>query len=934
MHCYNVLLIHTSEPSDIVTCLREIGTTTYSIHPTLDPVENLDEYDLVVCDLDEKNGFHSLEHLHSEERSVVVIGTQESREHALSYLDNGADDILIRPFDPFEAKLRLTNLLKKRHRNKINPHVERQISNRDLLDLSRNIMLTLKQDIITFANSQASQTLGWKPKELKGYPLSEIVHPEALDHIEELLPEIAESGERLPIQWLTKSGKVIESHITATPVQEEGPGSYLIEAVDLSEQQRNLESLLQRERRYRSLVELSSNLVMIITDGVITFTNPTCDKSLGATGSPYDLIGRPLASIVATDYIPIVDGGLEEIAEMGERLPLKFLSLSGKLLDVNIGVARLKDSHEETYLLEAVDVSQQKRSAEALLEREEHLSGIVNNAPDAIITTDEQGLIESFNHSAEKIFGYTKEEAIGQDLCNFIKLPSKDPKIRECTAKEAIGLRKDNTRIDIDISVKSMIFGEHQRFVAIMRDITIQKRDHEELAFLATHDPLTKLPNSHFILKTLERLTDNTAKWVPCSVLFITLERLNRVNDLFGHQVVDQVLASVAERLNQSIGQYNIIGRWGGGKFVAIINELSRTEIASTICREIIDILSPAFQIGDNEIVIGCTIGISCFPEDCDSPSSLVKNAGMAAFAAHQEENTVFKFYSKEMEAEAEERDMLERELRLALAQNQLDVYYQPKIDLSTGYITGMEALVRWIHPDLGFISPVKFIPIAEETGQIVGIGEWILKRACLDTCKWSSQGLVDLKVAVNLSGRQFDDENLQGRVKEILDETGLSPQNLELEVTESSLMRDIDKGMRTLKSLRDLGITTAIDDFGTGYSSLSYLRRIPLDTLKIDQSFVRNLHVDPDDAAIARTIMDMAENLGLKVVAEGIEIKEHETFLKSIHCHIGQGYYYSKPVPAQKFEKLLLDLSPPAKELQERRKGYDRRKKMDRRHI
>jgi EAL domain-containing protein (putative c-di-GMP-specific phosphodiesterase class I) len=268
------------------------------------------------------------------------------------------------------------------------------------------------------------------------------------------------------------------------------------------------------------------------------------------------------------------------------------------------------------------------------------------------------------------------------------------------------------------------------------------------------------------------------------------------------------------------------------------------------------------------------------------------------------------------MEAEAEERDMLERELRLALEQEQLQVFYQPKIDLSSGKVWGMEALIRWIHPDLGFISPAKFIPIAEETGQIVTIGEWVLRKACEDTKKWLDKYQNNLKIAVNLSGRQFDEEKLPKTIKAILEDVGLPPTNLELEVTESSLMRDIDQGMNILKGLRDLGITTAIDDFGTGYSSLSYLRRIPLDTLKIDQSFVRNLHNDADDAAIARTIMDMADNLGLKVVAEGIEIKEHETFLQSIHCHIGQGYYYSKPIPAAEFENFIVNFKPLASTL------------------
>ncbi|SCA54771.1 putative Diguanylate cyclase [Candidatus Terasakiella magnetica] len=939
MNPHNVLLVDKSEPSDIVTCLQEMGISLFQSASQMPSSGDIQNIDLIIYDCDGAKGSLELDKTSQGSPAVLVVGSVETKEKAFEYLDKVADEVLIRPFDPLEAQLRISRLLKNRRKQSTAklPEQTEHIRYEKLLDLSMDIILTVSNGIITFANKTAETLLHVKEDGLEGTHITSIAQKDWVEAIEEVLPELAETGDRLPIQLLGSDGRAIHVLIGAVAIEEEGPNTYMVEAVDRSEHKQALENLLQRERRYRSLVELSSNMVFVISDGVITFTNPTCDQLLNSANDPDGLVGRPMASIVDIDYVPLIDG-LDELAELNERLPLKFRSLDGTLMDVIIGVAHMDAEQGESLLVEAVDISQQKKSAEALLEREERLSGIVDNAPDAIITMDEAGNIESFNNSAETIFGFDRSEAVEKNIFDFIQLldlqkdanPKK--KIKECSALEATGIKNDGNQIDIDLSIKSMIFGEHQRYIAIIRDVTTQKRDHEELAFLATHDPLTKLPNSHFILKTIERFTESPDSDTKCSVLFITLERLNRVNDLFGHQMVDHVLSAVANRLNETIGTYNIIGRWGGGKFVAITMGLSHDEIVNQICNEVEEALSTPFNIDDNDIVIGCTIGISCYPEDCDSPAALVKNAGMAAFAARQNENTPYLFYSKEMEAEAEERDMLERELRLALEHDQLEVYYQPKIDLSTGFIKGMEALVRWIHPDLGFISPVKFIPIAEETGQIVTIGEWILRRACQDTKDWIDQGATDLKVAVNLSGRQFDDESLLSNVKATLDETGLKPTNLELEVTESSLMRDVDQGMRTLKELRDLGITTAIDDFGTGYSSLSYLRRIPLDTLKIDQSFVRNLHVDPDDAAIARTIMDMAENLGLKVVAEGIEIAEHEEFLKTIHCHIGQGYYYSKPVPSHEFDGLLQKFSPLKGVVYERRVGVDRRRYQDRR--
>ncbi len=940
MNQHNVILIDQSEPSDIVICLQEIGIVNFKIAPTLDIDSDFSKIDLIIVDAQLTE--ECLDLFDNTARpALVTIAPKGISYDQFSFLAEEFDEVFIRPFDPYFVKLRLSNLLKTKplartawSQNKQDAHYKK------LLDLSRDIILTVTNGVVTYANKTALNTLDISQGTLIGKRLSHIAHNDCAQFIEESLPELAETQDRQQVQFKGKKNDKIHALLTVTPIPDECPNTYLLQAIDHLEQKSALETLLQRERQYKSLVEMSSNLIFIVSDGVIIYANPSSEEKLNNDRQKGTLIGRPLASIVDIDYVSIIDGSLGELAEMNERLPLKIHSLDGTLLDVVLRVAHMNSELNETYLIEAVDVSKQKRSAEALLEREERLSGIVDNAPDAIISMDEQGNIESFNNSAVKIFGLASDDAIqknlldlvrfDKDLDNFTK--NEEILLKDCSAKEAVGLHISGKEINIDLSIKSMHFGEQKSYIAIIRDVTLQKRDHEELAFLANHDPLTKLPNSHFLLKTLERITEDKSQTCVCCVLFITLERLNRVNDLFGHQMVDQVLSAVAIRLNETIGHNNIIGRWGGGKFVAIIDDLSRGHSTKEICESVITTLSQSFFIEDNEIVIGCKIGVSCYPIDCDNPSSLVKNAGMAAFAARQEENTHYLFYTKAMEAEAEERDMLERELRLALEHDQLQVYYQPKIDLSTGHIRGMEALIRWIHPDLGFISPAKFIPIAEETGQIITIGEWVLRRSCYDTQNWITQGASrHLKVAVNLSGRQLDEEKLPQTIQDILEETGLHPTNLELEVTESSLMRDIDQGMRILKSLRDLGITTAIDDFGTGYSSLSYLRRIPLDTLKIDQSFVRNLHVDPDDAAIARTIMDMADNMGLTVVAEGIEIEEHETFLQSIHCHIGQGYYYSKPVPAIEFDKLLTTFSPP-KSLNNRRAGKDRRAQEDRR--
>lgn len=497
MNQHNVILIDQSEPSDIVICLQEIGVVNFKITPTLDIDSDFSKIDLIIVDaqlVDECLDLFD----NTPRPALITIAPKGISYDQYSFLAEEFDEVLIRPFDPYFVKLRLSNIL----RAKPLPRTAWKANTQDtryknLLDLSRDIILTVTNGVVTYANKTTLTTLSTSQESLIGKRLSHIAHDDCAQFIEEALPELAETQDRLQVQFKNHRNEKIHTLLTVTPIPEECPNTYLLQAIDHLEQKNALETLLQRERQYKSLVEMSSNLIFIVSDGVIIYTNPSCEEKLNGNRQKGALIGRPLASIVDIDYVSIIDGSLGELAEMKERLPLKIHSLDGTLLDVVLRVAHMNSELNETYLIEAVDVSKQKRSAEALLEREERLSGIVDNAPDAIISMDEHGNIESFNNSAVKIFGLSSEDAIHKNLVNLVRFEkdldsfsqNETIVLKDCSAKEAVGLHTSGKEINIDLSIKSMHFGEQKSYIAIIRDVTLQKRDHEELAFLANHDP-------------------------------------------------------------------------------------------------------------------------------------------------------------------------------------------------------------------------------------------------------------------------------------------------------------------------------------------------------------------------------------------------------------------------------------------------------------
>lgn len=445
--------------------------------------------------------------------------------------------------------------------------------------------------------------------------------------------------------------------------------------------------------------------------------------------------------------------------------------------------------------------------------------------------------------------------------------------------------------------------------VGSVSDITDLINAESLILHMAYHDPLTNLMNRRKFIENLSHVIEQSeANNEKVAVMFLDLDRFKQINDSLGHTVGDKLLTAVTHQLETEImGDSNCsLYRVGGDEFIILVPNIQGEEDAICLAQKILALFNRAIYLDKQEFFVTASVGISLFPENGVNGEELMKNADTAMYYAKNRGRNTFKIYSPEMNAKYNEHLMLEVELRKAIKNNELHLAYQPKVDIRTGAMVGMEALIRWNHPTLGYISPAKFIPIAEETGIIVALGEWVLHTACLQNKKWMDEGFQPLCVSVNVSALQFQRANFIQTVKRVIQSTGIDPSHVELEITENSIMDNTEECIETLGKLREIGVSISIDDFGTGYSSLSYLKRFPINTLKIDQSFVRDVMADPDDVAIVKAVINLAHNLNLKVIAEGVETQAVFDFLREQECDQLQGYFISRPLPSDEFREFL----------------------------
>ncbi|MBC7755924.1 MAG: EAL domain-containing protein [Bdellovibrio sp.] len=552
----------------------------------------------------------------------------------------------------------------------------------------------------------------------------------------------------------------------------------------------------------------------------------------------------------------------------------------------------------------------------------------LNSISDAVICTDINGNVDYLNIAAENITGWRREDAFGRasnEIFNIINSNTRLPVINpiDCVlqTQKARGLppntlliKRDGTEVEIEDSISPIHNweGQYSGVVIVFHDVSATKAMASKMAHLAQHDCLTNLPNRMLLNDRIaQAITLANRHHKQLGVLYLDLDNFKHINDSLGHLVGDKLLQSVAKCLKECVRDSDTVSRQGGDEFVILLAETKNSEDAALTAQKILDALHAVHHIGKTELHVTTSIGVSVYPADGLDAETLLKNADTAMYYAKEKGRNNYQFFIAEMNTRAIERLIIESNLKLALEKQQFILYYQPKVNLSTGLMTGAEALLRWQHDEWGEVVPDIFVPVAEDSGLIVPIGRWVLRQACLQAKLWQDAGLQDIAIAINISAQEFLQKDFVAGVRTILKDTGLDAQFLELEITESVLMRDAECSRTILMQLKKMGIKLAVDDFGTGYSSLSYLQRFPIDVLKIDQSFVQNIESAKDDGIIVSAIISMGNSLKLKVVAEGVETASQLAFLKARHCEEGQGYFFSHPLTAEQFAKMLLTNMP-----------------------
>ncbi len=567
---------------------------------------------------------------------------------------------------------------------------------------------------------------------------------------------------------------------------------------------------------------------------------------------------------------------------------------------------------------------QRSVAIERLRESEDRYSSTMELAAIGIAHVDDTGRFIYANPQLCEMLGYTEEQLVALtvkqishpgdvSVTDELRLKLRAGSIKSFKMEKRY-LRKDGSPVWVGLTIASKRdrTGRCLYDISIVEDISARKRAEERIHYLATHDGLTGLPNRAMFSQLLNLAIETARRYDrKFAVLFIDLDRFKVINDTLGHEAGDVLLREMAARLKECLRASDVVARLGGDEFVVLIQEIREASQVSAAARTILSTVMKPVMILGQECRVTASVGVCMHPEEGQDDQAVMKNADMAMYLAKEEGKNNYQFFTTRMRAHSIERLALETNLRRALEQSEFSLHYQAKVNFKSGAITGVEALLRWQSPVLGSVSPTQFISLAEETGLIVPIGKWVMRTACEQHVAWQKEGLPPVGMSVNLSMRQLNDEGLVREIASVLHDTGMDPALLEFEITESMIMHNAERAVKVLTAIKELGVRLAIDDFGTGYSSLAHLKRFPIDTLKVDRSFIREVPEDPEDRAIAEAIIAMGKTLSLTVVAEGVETPEQQAFLSHSSCDEMQGYYFSTPVAAQDFALLLREHTP-----------------------
>lgn len=678
---------------------------------------------------------------------------------------------------------------------------------------------------------------------------------------------------------------------------------------------KTLKALGQSEGTLKAMLQsIGDPIHMVDTELNITWANDIAKKIFGA-----DLVGQKCYAALHRSPTPCEpfchaikafhDGHMHS----SENL---LLDAHGKercfLVTANIATRDTQGTPTEVLTISR-DVTAMKRTQQQF-----HLAKwAIDASLTPMIMADVQGHLSYANKAALDLWNYDAEqELLGKSFVDIQEDSHKATmiletlKVRNVWHGESRGKKKDGSGFDMELQaqvVKNQD-GEPLSIMASAIDITDKKKTEAQIKLLAYFDSLTGLPNRTLLKDHMELALGHARRLNKfVAVLLLDLDNFKHINDTLGHAKGDRLIQEVSNRLRSEIRSCDTLARWGGDEFILLMTDMNEVQDTAIVTAKILRVLNEKpFAIGDTEIITTASIGIALYPQDGQDPETLLKQADTAMYEAKKKGRNDYHFFSAKLAQQTDQRHRMEVNLRRALRQGEMFLVYQPQIDLGLGKVTGMEALVRWQSLDDGLISPAQFIPLAEETGLIRPLGEWILRTACSQAVLWQETHQPPLRISVNLSAKQFHQPDLVQRIKATLQETGLQPHLLELELTESVFLENMDVAIDALRELKLLGIQFSIDDFGTGYSSLSYLKKLPIDRIKIAQEFVRDIDTDEGDKAIAKATIVMAQSLGLKLIAEGVENRQQLSFLMSHGCNVMQGYYFAKPMLPEKIHDFL----------------------------
>ncbi|MGB0670579.1 MAG: EAL domain-containing protein [Rhodospirillales bacterium] len=697
-------------------------------------------------------------------------------------------------------------------------------------------------------------------------------------------------------------------------------GKELLSAIDQMTDVKMLEDVLRRnEESYRSLVELSPDLICICTGDRIKLINSAGAGMLRAWSSD-DLKDRRLSDFVHADSREGMKIVLRSSGSQHRRLPMTFVTMTGQPVALEVSAVALHTEELEGVMIVGRDVTERNSALEVAIAREKRLQAVMDTVMDAIITMDEKGIIQDCNTAVERIFGYRPEQVIGQDI-SILMPPQHAHRHRDHVGRymasgesqimgkgrELSALHKDGTEFPVMITVSEIFDDSRRLFTGIIRNLSENKQLSEKVTYLANYDSVTDLPNRTLVEDRVSQaiaFANRAGRGV--GVLAFQINEFSMVTGTLGHGGGDELLRQVSARLMTCIRPADTLGRTGTNEFMIVAANLAETVDVNYIVERVNQVMENPFLVMDEEIRVTCASGASIYPKDGERPEELLRNATTALNVARKMGAGAFGFFDSAMTAEVAERLTLERDLKHAIERKEFQVFYQPQMDLKSGRVIGVEALVRWQHPRLGFVMPTRFIPVAEQTGLILDIGRWVMEEAGRQLVTWRDRGLGTLRVGINLSARQFRDKNLIPSIEALIEASGVDPQMFDFELTESLLMSDSDGAVETVRAIKNLGVRVSVDDFGTGYSSLAYLKRFAVDTLKIDQAFVREIDTNGDDEAIATAVISLGHSLNLRVIAEGVEHMGQVEALRAHDCDEIQGYILSRPVSADDLEVLL----------------------------